>query len=232
MKKILLSFLAVSLLFSCEIQRANGPKVSEKSLIDELGTLGMFGTVEPMRALSIILAGTSEEENDIGTFSHPSSNTWNFIGQWWEGGPDRMWLVTASSPIHFDKAADDSWTISYEGNGMEYSYYERMSFKTTAIPNKDGWHIVTMGAILDKDGYEMSFGTTGVTLSTKITEKEYWTDWDFSLSDGKLYMIITKDSEVIDSVSITCTGNWNSTRLDADYLHFSTARFWQTVPGK
>lgn len=47
----------------------------------------------------------------------------------------------------------------------------------------------------------MSFGTTGVTLSTKITEKEYWTDL-------------------------------NSTRLDADYLHFSTARFWQTVPGK
>ena len=89
-----------------------------------------------------------------------------------------------------------------------------------------------MGAILDKDGYEMSFGTTGVTLSTKITEKEYWTDWDYSLSDGKFYLIIIKDSEVIDSVSITCTGYWNSTRLDADYLHFSTARFWQTAPGK
>ncbi len=61
MKQILLSFLSVSLLFSCEIQRANGPKVSEESLIDELVTLGMFGTVEPMRALSIILAGASEE---------------------------------------------------------------------------------------------------------------------------------------------------------------------------
>lgn len=189
----------------------------------------MFGTVEPMRALSIILAGASEEINDIGTFSHPSSNTWDFIGQWWEGGPDRQWLVTASFPIHFDKDTDDSWIISYEGDGMEYSYYEKVSFKTTAIPNINGWHIVTVGTILDKDGYELSFGTTGVTLSTKITEKEYW---EFALSDGILYMVITKDGEVVDSVSIACTGNWNSTRLDADYLHFSTARFWQTAPGK
>ena len=111
---------------------------------------------------------------------------------------------------------------------MEYFYYEHISFKTTATPETDCWHIATTGRIIDKDGYEMSFGTASVALSTKITNDEYGLVWEYALSDGFFYMTITKDGDIVDSVTIECTGQWNSTLLDADYLHYSTARFWRT----
>ena len=229
MKKVIISAMAMLLLISCEIQQANGPKVSKESLEEEMVTLAMFGTVEPMRALANILADDNLEKKDIGKFYQVSSSQWNFTATWSEGGSGRMWHCEASSPIRFDKSDDGSWLINYEGDGMEYYYYEQMYFKTTAIPVAEGWHIVTIGTIMDKDGYAMSFGTAGITLSTKNTYNGHWIDWEYSLSNGSFYMNITKDGEVVDSITLACSGYWNTTPLDTDYLHFSTARFYQTL---
>ena len=225
MKKVIISAMAMLLLISCEIQQANGPKVSKESLEEEMVTLAMFGTVEPMRALANILADDNLEKKDIGKFYQVSSSQWNFTATWSEGSSDRMWHCEASSPIHFDKSDDGSWLITYEGDGMEYYYYEQMSVRTTATPVAEGWHIVTVATITDKDGYAMSFGTTGVTLSTRITDNGHWTDWEYSLSDGSFYMSITKDGKTVDSVIIACTGNWNTSGLEDEYLYFSTTPF-------
>ena len=230
MKKVLVTILMVVSLTSCEIQRANGPKVSDGSLKNEMTDLVMFGTVEPMRALTVILTEGFEKSGRIGTFTHPSFLRWDFVATWLEGGSGKHWSCEASAPVHFVLAADsDFWTISYQGDGMVHDFYRNISFRTTAEPLPDGWHLITNGTVTDSDGYEMHFGTTGLKLSTRITEREYGTDWEYALSDGSVYMTITQDGAVIDAVTMDCTGHWNSTRLDSEYLHYSTARFWQTT---
>ena len=112
MKKVLVTILMVVSLTSCEIQRANGPKVSDGSLKNEMTDLVMFGTVEPMRALRVILTEGFEKSGRIGTFTHPSFLRWDFVATWLEGGSGKHWSCEASAQRFLDNLRPRRWNGS------------------------------------------------------------------------------------------------------------------------
>ena len=231
MKKIIILSAIVMAAFSCEIQQPNGPKVTDQSLKKELSTLSMFATVEPVRALEVIIEqGVKVVDNadlDIGQFTHPAADKWELTPQWWEGGSDRQWLVKATSPICFTKSEGGSWIIDYQGDGMEYAYYENLTYKTVAIPIEGGWSLSTTGKIIDQDGYEMEFGTDYNTLITRIEDNGHYKEWYYSLA-GPYSLTITKNGEIIDRVKGSADGKEYSVQLYADYLRYSVGRFYPT----
>ena len=229
MKKIIILSAIAMAAISCEIQQPNGPKVSDKSLKEELSTLCMFATVEPIRALEIIIEqgdkAVNNDDLDIGQYTHPVADKWQLIAQWWEGGPDRQWLVKATSPISFMKGDDGSWIIDYQGDGMEYAYYTNLTYKTVAIPIEGGWKLSTTGKIIDTDGYAMDFGTDDNTLITRVEDNGHYKEWYYSLT-GPYSLTITKNGEIIDQVSGQDDGKEYSVQFYIDYLHYSVGRFY------
>lgn len=203
MKKLIVSFVFAVAICSCEISQTNGPKVSEQSLKYELSNLCMIATVAPVRALSVILElGDNALYNRdifIGSFTHPSANTWELMAKWtngWGQSGGYTKIFRADSPVVFYEQADDSWLIEYSGDGMIFSYYNPVSYTTSAKLVKDRWELSTTGKITDKDGYEMTFGTTHFELVPTIKDNGYEKKWDFSIN-GNYSLAITKDGYVL-----------------------------------
>lgn len=223
MRKIGLFLVITLTAVSCEIQQPNGPKVSDESLKDELETLTEFATFEPMRALSLILElGDNVIGNTdlrIGLFTHTDTNTWELMAAWDEGGSGIEAHRKATSPICFTKREDGSWLIDYTGDGMEYHYYENLSYTTTASIVDDSWHISTIGRITDKEGYEMSFGSNDITLKSSVIEVSYGKQW-IILASGHYSLTITKDGEAVSTVTENVIENKQTVRYYDEYIAY------------
>ena len=212
MRKIGLFLVITLTAVSCEIQQPNGPKVSDESLKDELETL----TFNSIKYFAPCYGNTDLR---IGLFTHTDTNTWELMAAWDEGGSGIEAHRKATSPICFTKREDGSWLIDYTGDGMEYHYYENLSYTTTASIVDDSWHISTIGRITDKEGYEMSFGSNDIKLKSSVIEVSYGKQW-IILASGHYSLTITKDGEAVSTVTENVIENKQTVRYYDEYIAY------------
>ena len=209
MKKLVFAIVAISLMVSCELYKPNGPKIFEESLKHELCELSYF-TAELMvyRVEYIIYDGEPYSTNNA-ELNKISDDRWEYYYGWTTGTPDNMRYHKATSPIVLQKQADDSWIVTYHGDGMGLSEYRDFTFTTKLKRDGNFWRVKVEGVVLDEDDYRMDFGTDCLFFITENTdslwEKNYYGvrgDFFLYITQGNTYLhsikaILTETSECI-----------------------------------
>lgn len=207
MKRLAFALITISLLVSCEVNKPNGPKIFEESLKHELCGLsdftatGILGVVE-----HIIHDGepyTPDGHDNISELKKISDDRWELYVGWETGSYLSPKTHLATIPIVFQKQVDDSWNVSYHGDGMHLSAYKDFAFTTKLKRSGNAWKVNVEGVVLDEDDYRMDFGTDSLFVVTENTDST-WEEYYYGVK-GDFFLYITQGNTYLHSIKAILT---------------------------
>lgn len=207
MKRLAFALIAISLLASCEVNKPNGPKISEESLKYELYELSDLTATGMVRVVEYIIDDgepySSEGYSNPSGLKKVSDDRWEFYLGWRTGLYDFPKNHTAATPVVLQKQADDSWIASYHGDGMNLAAYKDFAFTTKLKRDGKAWWVNVDGVVIDEDDYRMDFGTDSLFFITENTDS-LWEENYYGVR-GDIFLYITQGNTYLHSIKATLT---------------------------
>lgn len=198
MKRLAFALIAISVMASCEVNKPNGPKIFEESLKHELCELSDFTARMIVDRVEYIIYDGEPYSNNYIELNKNSDDRWEYFYGWTTGTPENMKYHKATSPIVLQKQADDSWIVTYHGDGMGLSEYRDFTFTTKLKRGGYFWKVNVVGVVLDEDDYRMDFGTDSLFVITDNTDSS-WEEY-YNGVQGEFYLYITQGNTYLHSI--------------------------------
>lgn len=207
MKKLVFAIVAISLMVSCELYKPNGPKISEESLKKELYGLSDFTAIGILGVVEYIIYDgepyTPNGYSGLNELNKITDDRWELFEGWESGTYHSSKTNRATNPIAIQKQVDDSWIVSYHGDGMYFSDYRDFAFTTKLKRVGNAWQVNVEGVVLDEDDYRMDFGTDSLFFITENTDS-LWEENYYGVR-GEFFLYITQGNTYLHSIKVILT---------------------------